>query len=104
MFFFFKQKTAYGVRISYWSSYVYSSDLPFETSDAVAIGFKEPAQGIAHGFVIVDNKNGAGCLGCGHTCNSWGISALSGACDAAQGSVKRKMVPPSGFALAHKRP
>src|SRR3546814_8054196 len=27
IFFFFKQKTAYGMRISYWSSYVCSSDL-----------------------------------------------------------------------------
>src|SRR3546814_6190918 len=27
MFFFFKQKTAYGIRISYWSSDVCSSDL-----------------------------------------------------------------------------
>src|SRR3546814_7147346 len=37
MFFFFKQKTAYEMRISDWSSDVCSSDLP--RSDAVGAGF-----------------------------------------------------------------
>src|SRR3546814_2790711 len=37
MFFFFKQKTAYEMRISDWSSDVCSSDLPFSPSLLVSI-------------------------------------------------------------------
>src|SRR3546814_4866128 len=33
IFFFFKQKTAYGLRISDWSSDVCSSDLPFDPAE-----------------------------------------------------------------------
>src|SRR3546814_9912645 len=40
-FFFFKQKTAYEMRISDWSSDVCSSDLPDrETDDVTALGFQ----------------------------------------------------------------
>src|SRR3546814_5573049 len=35
MFFFFKQKTAYGMRISDWSSYVCSSDLSYASGTAI---------------------------------------------------------------------
>src|SRR3546814_9215070 len=39
MFFFFKQKTAYEMRISDWSSDVCSSDLVQRTEHALAAGF-----------------------------------------------------------------
>src|SRR3546814_2676016 len=41
MFFFFKQKTAYEMRISDWSSDVCSSDLDFESDSAQAAALKE---------------------------------------------------------------
>src|SRR3546814_12561806 len=46
VFFFFKQKTAYEMRISDWSSDVCSSDLPLERGRAV-LGLVELADGIA---------------------------------------------------------
>src|SRR3546814_3612111 len=39
LFFFFKQKTAYEMRISDWSSDVCSSDLEFTGSEAKLLGF-----------------------------------------------------------------
>src|SRR3546814_2600670 len=48
VFFFFKQKTAYEMRISDWSSDVCSSDLiPLETRDGEQLATKEDAQRIA---------------------------------------------------------
>src|SRR3546814_2358671 len=46
LFFFFKQKTAYEMRISDWSSDVCSSDL--------AIGCGDPGHGIALPHIILD--------------------------------------------------
>src|SRR3546814_20382626 len=48
MFFFFKQKTAYGMRISDWSSDVCSSDLQ---ADAAAVDRREAAVGAAVAIV-----------------------------------------------------
>src|SRR3546814_9143485 len=39
-FFFFKQKTAYEMRISDWSSDVFSSDLAHNTSALIVVGIK----------------------------------------------------------------
>src|SRR3546814_7262374 len=46
-FFFFNQKTAYEVRISYWSSYLCSSDLLYERLGIIrtALGDFEPILG-----------------------------------------------------------
>src|SRR3546814_4749758 len=79
----------------------------FRTAKApypVAVGFQQPAQGVAYGFVVIDDKNGVRCLRCSHACNSWVSSVVLGACGSAQGRVKRKMVPPSGLGLAQSRP
>src|SRR3546814_4357998 len=47
VFFFFKQKTAYEMRISDWSSDVCSSDLPF-----LQIGDLDPRSGVRHGRIL----------------------------------------------------
>src|SRR5690606_40193573 len=75
-----------------------------EGPNAIAVGFKQPAQRIAYGLVVVHNENRARCLGVRHAC-SWMSSCVSevSSCGA-QGKVKRKMVPPSGFCSAHRRP
>src|SRR3546814_16790856 len=47
-FFFFKQKTAYEIRISDWSSYVFSSDLPTRArAGAVRCRTQAPPQPVA---------------------------------------------------------
>src|SRR3546814_6138097 len=46
LFFFFKQKTAYEMRISYWSSDVCSSDL-VHTAQDVARGERSPGRAVA---------------------------------------------------------
>src|SRR3546814_10178409 len=56
-FFFFKQKTAYEMRISDWSSDVCSSDLAFETAPeihAIGLGNKNPFD---FSFFPTDEKN-----------------------------------------------
>src|SRR5690606_24161562 len=72
--------------------------------DAVAVGFEQPAKGIAYGFIVIDDVDQAWCLGNGHACNSWESSDGIRTCGATRGRVNRKMVPPSGLASAHSRP
>src|SRR3546814_9048268 len=51
--FFFKQKTAYEMRISDWSSDVCSSDLPLYHVDALAAGYHPgPHRGIARDLTL----------------------------------------------------
>src|SRR3546814_19209353 len=52
VFFFFKQKTAYGMRISDWSSDVCSSDLPKRGPNTVTLQLPTNAPG----FTVVDEK------------------------------------------------
>src|SRR3546814_7719152 len=47
--FFFKQKTAYEMRISDWSSDVCSSDLGFGGVGVVGVGVSPPTAGVAAG-------------------------------------------------------
>src|SRR3546814_5503591 len=60
MFFFFKQKTAYGVRISDWSSDVCSSDLvhheaaPVGAADARESGLQGDCLHLVHGAFVQD--------------------------------------------------
>src|SRR3546814_4681409 len=60
MFFFFKQKTAYEMRISDWSSDVCSSDLVAEGGELV---WEEMGQGLrtadsqAHGDIVLARKD-----------------------------------------------
>src|SRR3546814_5518266 len=52
-FFFFKQKTAYEMRISDWSSDVCSSDLPDLAFDGPAFAVSNEAPVPEHGWAIV---------------------------------------------------
>src|SRR3546814_6150470 len=54
-FFFFKQKTAYEMRISDWSSDVCSSDLPGSGSDAAALKTRADKVGNSH-YVLNGGK------------------------------------------------
>src|SRR5690606_40148685 len=74
-----------------------------ETAYPIAVGLKQPAQGIAHSFVIIDDEYGIWRLKCCHACNSC-VSSAGRCAGVAHGRVKRKMVPPSGLALAQRRP
>src|SRR3546814_14387056 len=60
LFFFFKQKTAYEMRISDWSSDVCSSDLIGGSSEQPiiidAIGCGDPGHGIALPHIILDRR------------------------------------------------
>src|SRR3546814_8235393 len=63
LFFFFKQKTAYEVRISDWSSYVCSSDLLTISSATMPTGFAKRGfslgqQSRAHGIGSYLPENG----------------------------------------------
>src|SRR3546814_1694292 len=49
VFFFFKQKTAYDMRISDWSSDVCSSDLPKKPSKWIPLSIMAWRQGCRHG-------------------------------------------------------
>src|SRR3546814_8040631 len=61
LFFFFKQKTAYEMRISDWSSDVCSSDLFVEHDTGRACGGIAPARGIDHDEGVVgDDQIGPG--------------------------------------------
>src|SRR3546814_7588293 len=72
VFFFFKQKTAYELRISDWSSDVCSSDLPSElrergACDAVAIGLQgrkagKEQRGVVDAQIIILRRGGARAL------------------------------------------
>src|SRR3546814_7853119 len=53
LFFFFKQKTAYEMRISDWSSDVCSSDLPSETRGNLSCRLS----GMAVGILLLRNRN-----------------------------------------------
>src|SRR3546814_10371955 len=65
MFFFFKQKTAYDLRISDWSSDVCSSDLPADTTvgavaqidDVILAPAQIPQKGRPHWETIVVDLN-----------------------------------------------
>src|SRR3546814_3372935 len=60
VFFFFKQKTAYEMRISDWSSDVCSSDLPGDTAEQAAATTGLSADSMRQ---IVDQIGGEGALG-----------------------------------------
>src|SRR3546814_7387666 len=61
-FFFFKQKTAYEMRISDWSSDVCSSDLPIGADvagmvDHVRVGIDEQTDAHAHVLEVADDRS-----------------------------------------------
>src|SRR3546814_8487126 len=64
MFFFFKQKTAYEMRISDWSSDVCSSDLvAFECPGALLVaqhGIEAHSVEVAHDHVLPPRRHGVG--------------------------------------------
>src|SRR3546814_7377380 len=55
-FFFFKQKTAYEMRISDWSSDVCSSDLTISFEELVALAFPQPPTGPQVCFTVSYRK------------------------------------------------
>src|SRR3546814_5248471 len=60
-FFFFKQKTAYEMRISDWSSDVCSSDLMWITNSPVAdvfVVWAKDDEGVIRGFVLEKGMKG----------------------------------------------
>src|SRR3546814_8688446 len=60
MFFFFKQKAAYEMRISDWSSDVCSSDLPGETMKRMLAGLTKPPAGEEVDLMSLSANDGRG--------------------------------------------
>src|SRR3546814_8857239 len=59
VFFLFKQKTAYEMRISDWSSDVCSSDLPFGNSGLVSVPASGALAGLADAYVQLSDSASA---------------------------------------------
>src|SRR3546814_3801299 len=70
-FFFFKQKTAYEMRISDWSSDVCSSDLPYF---GVKIGLPRLMEMMADMWKQVRSWRHEVCSGCRMSSRRWGLT------------------------------
>src|SRR3546814_6998961 len=78
MFFFFKQKTAYEMRISDWSSDVCSSDLHRHVADGLLAIIREHEAIIARAQFPAPTQNGNRCLGERHHMRFLCLHALAG--------------------------
>src|SRR3546814_384664 len=90
-FFFFKQKTAYEMRISDWSSDVCSSDLPVPRELLCAVS-------VRHRAWIVDGNRTDGFLACSPaiSCRSWSILGVGSGASGWVGEYLGRALRPLG--------